>query len=61
MDELTTQELRGTAFAANLRRAFGTPMGGEVPPDFAVLLERLSAVQIPGEPDRPRERIRQGM
>jgi hypothetical protein len=59
MDELTTQELRGTAFAANLRRAFGAPVGGDTPPDFAALLDRLSAVRAVGEWDRPRERYRQ--
>jgi hypothetical protein len=60
MDELTTQELRGTAFAANLRRAFGAPVGGDIPAEFATLLERLSGVPAFGERDPLRDRHRQG-
>jgi len=47
MDELTADGLRGSAFAANLRRAFGTPVQGDLPDRFAVLLDRLSEVQSP--------------
>lgn len=60
MDELTTHDLRGTAFAANLRRAFGAPVAGDVPPDFAVLLDRLGAVRPNPEQDRRDERYRLG-
>lgn len=42
MDELGDIEARRAACAANLRRAFGAPVGGE-PPAFAVLLQRLAA------------------
>ena len=59
MDELSTQDLRGTAFAANLRRAFGAPVKGDMPSSFAVLLNRLSEVQPPA-PLRPRDSHRVG-
>jgi hypothetical protein len=52
MDELSADELRGSAFAVNLRRAFGAPVGGDVPDRFAVLLDRLSEVQPPPRPRR---------
>lgn len=52
MDELSAEELRGTAFAANLRRAFGAPVEGELPSRFMVLLNRLGEVQPPPEPRR---------
>jgi hypothetical protein len=52
MDELSADELRGAAFAANLRRAFGTPVEGDLPLRFAVLLDRLSEVKPPPEPRR---------
>ena len=52
MDELSADELRGAAFAANLRRAFGAPAGGDVPDRFTVLLNRLSEVQPPSWPRR---------
>lgn len=47
MDELSTDELRSAAFAANLRRAFAAPLDGDLPSPFAVLLSRLSEVQPP--------------
>ncbi|TNC73858.1 hypothetical protein [Rubellimicrobium roseum] len=47
MDELSTHELRGAAFAANLRRAFGAPVEGDMPASFATLLSRLGEVQRP--------------
>ncbi len=47
MDELSTHELRGAAFADSLRRVFGAPVEGELPQPFAVLLNRLSQVQPP--------------
>ncbi|EYD78126.1 hypothetical protein Rumeso_00275 [Rubellimicrobium mesophilum DSM 19309] len=50
MDELSADELRGTAFAANLRRAFGAPVEGDLPTRFAVLLDRLGEVQSPQRP-----------
>jgi hypothetical protein len=58
MDELSTHELRGTAFAANLRRAFGAPVEGDCRPTSPTLLERLSAVQP--AVSRPRDRYRLG-
>jgi hypothetical protein len=54
MDELSTQELRGKAFAANLRRAFQAPGDSDLPPAFAVLLDRLGKV-APPSPPRPRD------
>ena len=57
MDELSAEELRGAAFATNLRRAFGAPVEGELPSRFMVLLDRLSEVRSPAaEPvqDDPR-------
>lgn len=42
MDELGDIDARSQANAANLRRAFGAPVGGE-PPAFAALLQRLAA------------------
>ena len=45
MDELSTQELRGAAFAVNLRRAFGAPIEGQLPSNFETLLERLAEVR----------------
>ena len=59
MDELSTQELRGTAFAANLRRAFGAPVREEIPQTFAVLLHRLSEIDMP-PPQQERETHRLG-
>jgi hypothetical protein len=59
MDELSTEELRGAAFAANLRRAFGTPVEGDLPGDFAVLLNRLGEVSAPAA-TRPRDARRLG-
>ena len=59
MDELSTHELRGAAFAASLRRAFGAPVEGELPRPFAVLLSRLSEVQAPPAPQR-NEQLRLG-
>lgn len=50
MDELSTEELRGAAFAANLRRAFGAPVEGDLPATFSVLLDRLSEVRPPPGP-----------
>ncbi|TNC52910.1 hypothetical protein FHG66_01035 [Rubellimicrobium rubrum] len=52
MDELSTHELRGAAAADSLRRAFGTPVEGELPQPFAVLLNRLSQVQPSFSPQR---------
>jgi hypothetical protein len=52
MDELSADDLRGAAFAANLRRALGTPVEGSLPLRFAVLLDRLSEVQTLPEPLR---------
>ena len=60
MDELSTDELRSRAFAANLRRAFGTPVEGGLPSNFVVLLQRLSEVQPPFPP-QPRDSYRLGM
>jgi hypothetical protein len=59
MDELSTHELRGAAFAANLRRAFGAPVEGELPAAFVVLLDRLSEVR-PLPAPRRREQPRLG-
>jgi hypothetical protein len=59
MDELSTDELRNAAFAANLRRAFGAPVDKDLPSSFAVLLDRLSEVQIPAAP-RARDTYRLG-
>ena len=59
MDELSTDDLRSTAFAANLRRAFGAPVEGDMPSPFAMLLNRLSEVQPP-PPSRPRDYYRVG-
>jgi hypothetical protein len=53
MDELSADELRGAAFAANLRRAFGTPAKGDLPQRFLVLLDRLGEIQSPPEPAAP--------
>jgi hypothetical protein len=47
MDELSTQELRGAAFAVNLRRALGAPVEGNLPSTFESLLQRLGEVQPP--------------
>lgn len=44
MDELSADALRGAAAAANLRRAYGSPPPGDLPPAFAVLLDRLDEV-----------------
>jgi hypothetical protein len=60
MDELSTENLRSMAFTRNLRRAFGAPVEGDVPPDFAVLLQRLSEVQPPRS-QQSREAYRLGM
>lgn len=59
MDELSTDELRNAAFAANLRRAFGAPVEKDLPSSFAVLLHRLGEVQIPAE-TRTRDPYRLG-
>lgn len=59
MDELSTDELRNAAFAANLRRAFGGPVEKDMPSSFAVLLDRLSEVQPPAAP-RARDPYRLG-
>ena len=59
MDELSTQELRGTAFAANLRRAFGAPVREDIPATFATLLHRLSEIDVP-HPQRERDAHRLG-
>ena len=53
MDELSADNLRGTAFAANLRRAFVTPAEGVLPSSFLVLLDRLGEVKLPA-PTGPR-------
>ena len=60
MDELSTDDVRSRAFAANLRQAFGAPVEGSLPTDFAVLLQRLSEVQPP-YPPRSRDSYRLGM
>ena len=60
MDELSTDELRNAAFAANLRRAFGAPVEKDLPSSFAVLLHRLGEVQVPPAP-RPRDSHRLGV
>ncbi|WP_210527417.1 hypothetical protein [Rubellimicrobium arenae] len=52
MDELSTFELRGAAFAGNLRRAFGAPVEGQLPTEFSHLLKRLSEVAPPPAPER---------
>ena len=49
MDELSADELRGTAFAANLRRAFVTPAEGNLPSRFVMLLDRLGEVKPPAD------------
>jgi hypothetical protein len=49
MDELSTEKLRGVAFATNLRRAYGAPVEGELPPTFEVLLDRLGRIGVPPE------------
>jgi hypothetical protein len=59
MDELSTDDLRSTAFAANLRRAFGAPVEGDMPSPFDGLLKRLSEIQPPPS-SRPRDPIRVG-
>jgi hypothetical protein len=41
MEEMSPDELRGAATAANLRRAFGGPVQDDLPPAFASLLARL--------------------
>ena len=53
MDELSADDLRGTAFAANLRRAFVTPAEGDLPSMFVVLLDRLGEVQPAAEGPKP--------
>jgi hypothetical protein len=53
MDELSADDLRGTAFAANLRRAFATPAEGALPLRFLMLLDRLSEVKLPVAGSRP--------
>jgi hypothetical protein len=60
MDELSTDDLRSRAFAANLRKAFGAPVQGSLPANFAVLLQRLSDVQLP-YPPQSRDSYRLGM
>ncbi len=60
MDELSADNLRGAAFAANLRRAFVTPAEGDLPSRFLVLLDRLSEVQPPPAPAARRDRYRLG-
>ena len=60
MDELSTDDLRSKAFAANLRKAFGAPVQGSLPTNFAELLERLSEVQPP-YPPQSRDSYRLGM
>ena len=60
MDELSTHELRGAAFEANLRRAFGAPVEGDLPTAFAVLLDRLSEVQPPAPPPQRHDANRLG-
>ncbi len=52
MDDLPEDQLRGAAFAANLRRAFGAPVQDGLPQRFAVLLDRLSEVKTPSMPKR---------
>jgi hypothetical protein len=47
MDELSAEEARGAAVAANLRRAFGAPDAGPLPQGFASLLRRLGEVEAP--------------
>jgi hypothetical protein len=59
MDELSTQELRGAAFAVNLRRAFGAPVEGQLPSNFEMLLERLGEVR-PRPVQRQRDPYRLG-
>lgn len=59
MDELSTQELRGSAFASNLRRAFGAPVREEIPPTFSLLLHRLSEIGVPA-PQQERDPHRLG-
>jgi hypothetical protein len=49
MDELSADNLRGMAFAANLRRAFVIPAEGVLPSRFLVLLDRLGKVQPPAD------------
>ncbi len=60
MDELSTDDLRSRAFAVNLRRAFGAPVEGSLPTNFAVLLDRLGEVQPP-YPPQSRDSCRLGM
>ena len=60
MDELSIQELRSAAFAANLRRAFAAPPAAdELPSPFAALLQRLGEVQT-SRPSSPRDTYRLG-
>jgi hypothetical protein len=53
MDELSTQDMRGAAFAVNLRRAFGAPVEGELPSTFESLLHRLGEVRPPQASRQP--------
>lgn len=53
MDQLSADDLRGTAFAANLRRAFSTPAEGVLPPSFLMVLDRLGEVKSPVAAPRP--------
>ncbi len=53
-------ELRGAAYTANLRRAFGAPVEEDLPSRFAVLLDRLSEVQPPPAPAARRDSYRLG-
>lgn len=41
MNEMSSQEKRDAATAANLRRAYGGPVRGALPPAFARILARL--------------------
>lgn len=45
MDELSTDVLRRSETAANLRRALGAPPEGDVPAAFAALLRRLGEAE----------------
>lgn len=53
MDDHSTSDLRGAAVAANLRRAFAAPVGGEMPSAMAGLMRRIRDASTVSEPRWP--------
>lgn len=52
MDDVSAQDLRGAAFASNLRQAFGAPVRDELPLRFKALLDRLGECDLAPPPPK---------